>query len=86
MRQIAITTAGTTPPMNSPAMEICVIDPRSNMAMLGGTVDPMTAEEASTAAPSSFEYCSLSGMLRMTVRRPRRQRRRSRRGRTPGTC
>ncbi len=38
--------------MNMPATDTLVIEPTISMAMLGGTVSPMIAETASTAAPS----------------------------------
>src|SRR5262252_6929253 len=52
MRQAATTAAGMMPPTNNAAMESVVIEPSTSMAMLGGTVSPMAAEAASTAAPS----------------------------------
>ena len=52
-KQTAMTAAGMTPPMNIAATDTLVIDPTINMATLGGTVSPMIAAEASTAAPSA---------------------------------
>jgi hypothetical protein len=52
--------------MNSAASDTLVIDPTISMAMLGGTVSPMMAEAASTAAPSAAPWRSRS-WSRMTV-------------------
>ncbi len=48
-----MTAAGMMPPMNIAATDTLVIEPTINMATLGGTVSPMIAAEASTAAPSA---------------------------------
>ena len=53
IRQSAITAAGTRPPMNSAAIERLVMEPSTSMAIDGGTVSPIAAEAASTAAPSA---------------------------------
>ena len=52
IRQVATTAAGMRPPTNKAAMESVVIEPSTSMAMLGGTVSPIAAAAASTAAPS----------------------------------
>ena len=44
---------GCRPPMNMAPTDTLVIEPTISMAMLGGTVSPMIAEAASTAAPSA---------------------------------
>jgi hypothetical protein len=49
---IAITAAGTMPPMNIAATDTLVMEPTISIAMLGGMVSPMMAEAARTAAPS----------------------------------
>ena len=51
-----MTAAGMSPPMNMPATDTLVMEPTISMAMLGGTVSPMTAETASTAAPSGAPW------------------------------
>ena len=66
MRQSAITAAGASPPMNMPATDTLVIEPTISMAMLGGTVSPMIADAASTAAPSAAPWRSRSSS-RITV-------------------
>ncbi len=61
-----MTAAGMRPPMNMPATETLVIEPTISIAMLGGTVSPMTADAASTAAPSAAPWRSRNSS-RMTV-------------------
>ena len=52
--------------MNIAASDTLVIDPTISMAMLGGTVSPMIAAAASTAAPSA-EPCRSRNWSRMMV-------------------
>ncbi len=66
MSAIAITAAGARPPMNIAATETFVIEPTMSIAMLGGTVSPMTAAAASTAAPSGAP-CRSRNWSRITV-------------------
>ena len=51
-----MTAAGIKPPMNRAASDTLVIDPTISMAMLGGTVSPMIAEAAITAAPTATPW------------------------------
>jgi hypothetical protein len=53
IRQTATTAAGMTPPTNSAAIDSVVTEPSTSMAMLGGTVSPIAADAARTAAPSA---------------------------------
>ena len=52
--------------MKRAAIESLVIEPRMSMAMLGGTVSPIVAEAASTAAPSAALRRSRFSMSRIT--------------------
>ena len=52
--------------MNMAASDTLVIEPTISMAMLGGTVSPMIAEAASTAAPSAAP-CRSRSWSRMIV-------------------
>ena len=61
-----MTAAGIRPPMNMAPTDTLVIEPTISMAMLGGTVSPITAAAARTAAPSAVPWRSPSSS-RMTV-------------------